>query len=73
MTPQFALIQVDEVLLHWADEIVCMEPDQAEALRAITTKPVVCLNIEDSFEYRSEKLQWLIKEKYQAAHETPLG
>lgn len=66
---QFALVPVDEVLIHWADEIVCMEMDQADLLSATTKKPIICLNIEDSYAYRDEKLVWLIKEKYNACLE----
>lgn len=66
---QFALAQVDEVLIYWADEIVCMEMEQADLLSALTKKPIICLNIEDSYAYRDEKLVWLIKEKYNSCLE----
>jgi predicted protein tyrosine phosphatase len=68
LVPSYALIQVDEVLIHWADEIVCMERDHEEKLKAMIgerNRPLVCLDIQDSYAYRDEKLQWLIKEKYQ--------
>ena len=68
----FALVIVDEVLLSWAQEIVCMQPNQKEQLEAKLaklglSKPVICLDIEDSFAYRNEKLIKLIKKKYNAA------
>lgn len=60
----FALIPVDNVLLEWADEIVCMTKDQEEELRGLTTKPIQCLNIEDSFKYMDPDLVKLIAERY---------
>src|ERR1700690_1363798 len=69
MVPSYALVPVDEVLIHWADEIVCMERVHEEKLKEMVGKrdrKIICLDIEDSFAYRDEKLQWLIKEKYQA-------
>lgn len=65
----YALIPVDEVLISWADEIVCMEDNHAEALAKMTNKPIVCLNIEDSYAYRDEGLIWLITEKYKEYQE----
>jgi len=64
LTPEFALIPVDEVLLAWADEIVCMTYKQEIELKEITDKPVICLNILDNFEYRDPELIELIKERY---------
>lgn len=67
LEPDFALVVVDDVLLEWADEIVCMTQDQAHRLAQMVEKPIVCLDIEDSFAYRDEKLIKLIKEKYDEA------
>ena len=66
LSQEFALIPVDDVLLEWADEIVCMESHMAETLKENTTKPVICLHIKDSYEYRHPSLMKLIKEKYLA-------
>lgn len=63
----YALIPVDEVLLHWADEVVCMTGEQAVELKKLTDKPIKCLNIQDSFDYRSPKLVKLIRERYEEA------
>lgn len=67
---EFALIPVDDVLLHWADEVVCMEPSQAfeierrlERLKLPSTK-VICLGIQDSFPYRDEVLMDAIAKTY---------
>jgi predicted protein tyrosine phosphatase len=60
----FALIPVDEVLLDWADEIVCMDKRQEALLKKMTKKKVICLNIPDQYEYRSPELNALIRERY---------
>ena len=70
----YALVPVDQVLLGWADEIVCMSPEQEERLKEKLTEhgyntPVICLDIPDQFEYRNPKLIAMIKEKYDAAQE----
>ena len=72
LVESYALIPVDQVLLYWADEIVCMTEEQKEELEAkLKTfnykKPIVCLNIEDSFAYRSPQLIKQIKKNYAEA------
>ena len=64
LMPEFALVPVDEVLLAWADEVVCMEEDQMFALREFTSKPIICLNIEDDFAYRDPELMQMIAKRY---------
>jgi len=59
-----ALIRIDKVLLTWADEIVCMTEEQETRLGEMTEKPIICLNIEDSYAYREEELIKSIKENY---------
>lgn len=59
-----ALILVDEILLHWANGIVCMTEDQEVSLKKLTKKPVMCLKIEDSYAYRDPKLIELIETQY---------
>lgn len=67
---EYALIPVDEVLLSWADEIVCMEPTHWKSLNnalaqvGIKDTPVILLDIKDSFEYRDPRLTKLVAEKY---------
>ena len=69
LTPEFALIPVDQVLLEWADEIVCMSADQVRIVRNLleefhSSKPVWTLNIPDNYEYRDPELVRLIGERY---------
>ncbi len=81
LTPEFALVPVDEVLLTWADEIVCMEPKQAaqldlwvnEVFEGKASKPKIkCLNIADSFRYRDAVLMKMIADEYTALSGTAL-
>ena len=58
----FALIPVDEVLIEWADEIVCMSLDQQMALEEMTDKPVHNLDIADDYERMNPTLVKLIKD-----------
>lgn len=62
----YALIRVDEVLLEWADEIVCMDEYQEQELQKRTKKPIHNLKIGDNFEYRDKGLIAMIKMR---AHE----
>lgn len=64
LVEDYALIPVDDVLLAWADEIVCMTKEQALELAKRTAKPVVNLEIKDDYAYRDAKLVSLIKSKY---------
>lgn len=72
IVPDYALVPVDEVLLNWADEVVCMTSDQMEELcgklgELGLNKKVICLNIEDNFGYRDPKLMELIRNSYAQA------
>lgn len=65
----YALVPVDEVLLSWADEIVCMEAWHSTEIYGMLhklkiTKKVTNLNIEDSYGYRDPILMQAIKDKY---------
>lgn len=65
-----ALIPVDDILLVWADEVVCMtEEQQAELVLRLENlgipKPVKNLRINDSFAYMDEGLVKLIKARYE--------
>lgn len=66
MEEDFALIPVDDVLLNWADEIVCMDSNQEAILLSYlgNKKPIQNLNIQDSYKYMDPKLVNLIKERY---------
>lgn len=59
-----ALIFVDDVLLEWADEVVCMNAYQQKELQARTKKPVFNLRVGDNFEYRDKGLIKIIDMHY---------
>jgi predicted protein tyrosine phosphatase len=69
LAEEYALIPVDDVLLQWADEIVCMDQFQKSVLEVkllqlgAPTK-VICLDIPDSFAYRDPELIKLIHKNY---------
>ena len=52
----YALIRVTPQLLQWADEIVCADEEQFDALTRMTNKPVHCLHIPDEYDFRSPEL-----------------
>lgn len=60
----YALIQFDEVLGLWADEIVCVEETVAKHIPEEYKEKVVVLNIPDKYEYMNPELQEIIKEQY---------
>ena len=75
-----ALIPVDVVLLHWADEIVVMDENQKFAIHKIQDEmvnknahlglnlhdtPIHNLNVPDMFGYMDERLQKIILERYE--------
>lgn len=59
-----ALIPLDDVLIEWADEIICMNDRQYVQLTQKTKKRVINLQIDDSFEYRDPILIELIRQHY---------
>ena len=61
---EYALIVLDDVLLAWADEIVCMESVVALELKKKTKKTIICLDIQDAFDYRDPSLMDFIKSSY---------
>lgn len=66
LTKEFALIPVDEVLLNWADEVVCMNAEQKKQLEDMIKDgtSVINLDIEDNYRYRDPELIEKIKQAY---------
>lgn len=66
--PAYALIMVDEVLIKWADEILCMEQEHYNRLEnsglVDPLKTYHILGIPDNYPYRQPELIEKIKEKY---------
>lgn len=71
--PEYALVPVDEVLINWADEIICVHPSIEKALQYragkedwdLTGKIVVVLNIPDHYCRRDSRLVAHIEKQYQ--------
>lgn len=69
---EYALIPVDDVLVAWADQIVCMERGHEEELleRFPGAKgKVVVLGIMDNYAYRDPQLVRLITQQYKVKAE----
>lgn len=69
---EYALIPLDSVHVHWADEIVTMEKSHTLLVKEFIHKvglvehapKIVQLDIPDNYEYRNPELIELIKERY---------
>jgi len=70
ISPDYALIVLDDVLIAWSDEIVCMETGVMREIAKRTHKPIICLGIQDSFDYRDPELMALIAERYPTFHKS---
>ena len=66
ITPEYALIEVDDVLMEWADIVLCVHP-QIEADVKIYFKEyedkIQTLKIPDQYDFRSETLKMKINEQ----------
>jgi len=72
---EYALVPVDDVLVHWADEIVCMEREHADYVRTFMSeydeRPVYTLAVPDMFKFRDPRLVEWITERYEWAIKQP--
>ena len=63
----YALIPVDEVLIHWADIVICADIEHKRKLEADKLLPknteVYVLDIPDNFAYNDPELRKIIKQK----------
>lgn len=68
--PGFALIEIDENLLTWADEIVCMSNRQQMVILDLMEEfnikgtPVHVLDVPDNFGFRESKLVRIFRETF---------
>lgn len=65
----YALIPVTEVLLYWADEIVCMTKQHQQMIQRkleefLMTRRIVVLDIPDDYSYRQHELTQAIFAAY---------
>jgi predicted protein tyrosine phosphatase len=72
ITPKYALVQLEQLHIDWADEIVCMDAEHERILRENFSisdfKKIICLNLSDDFTYRDPVLITEIKERYKEHH-----
>ena len=67
LSAEYALVPIDDVLIAWADEIVCMEQGQVSTIHHMfpdCDTPIKSLGIPDDFHYRDKRLMRLIRERY---------
>jgi predicted protein tyrosine phosphatase len=65
---EYALVPVDEVMVAWADEIVCVHFMVYENLKQvvdINNARVIILDIPDTYAYMDETLQQMLLKQYQ--------
>lgn len=72
LTEDYALIYVDDALLLWADQVVCMETYQYHDLEGRLkelgiTRDLICLKVPDNYAYNDPKLREIIKRNYEEA------
>ena len=73
-SPDYALIELDEVLLTWAQEVVCMDAEQQGVIGVRLDgldleRPVRVLGIKDCFGWDDHTLRESIKDAYAAFEE----
>jgi len=62
---EYALVVLDEVLLHWAEAVCVMDNKQEKVVRDLFgyKGPVHVLNVPDNYSYRDPELVELLTEK----------
>jgi predicted protein tyrosine phosphatase len=74
VSEEYALIPVDQVLVQWADVIICADKDHADWIEdtfrdmefGADTTPLIVLGIPDVFGFSHPRLEELIREKIKA-------
>ena len=70
ISKEYALIPVDDVLIHWADTIISVEPYvETQLLESFNTeqKELICLDVPDMYGYRDQELVSIIREQCEYA------
>lgn len=70
---EYALIPIDEVIVLWADEVVCMEKEHALVVRPYVNNaelirdkkiPIIVLDIPDKYSWGDSDLKFEIIDRY---------
>jgi predicted protein tyrosine phosphatase len=64
VSKDYALIEMDDVLLNWADEIVAVEQSVAEQVPEDFKEKLTVLSVPDMFGYMNPELQEIILTQY---------
>lgn len=70
VSQEYALVQIDPVLIRWADEIVCVEKEVADqfkqrfAYELTAATKIVVLAVPDKYEWDAPELRAIIKKQY---------
>lgn len=72
VTTEYALVPVDDVLIEWADEVVCVEMDVFDAIGQqyqdkLKHKRVVVLAVPDMYEWNNPELRGIMSKQYKDA------
>lgn len=68
--PGYALIAVDDVLIHWADQIVYVNKENYEDVKNrfdVSNVDNIVLNIPDRYQYRDPELMKICEAQYKEA------
>lgn len=68
VSKEYALIEVDDVLYNWADEIVAVEQSIAEQVPDCFRSKLTTLDVPDMYGYMNPELQKIILEQYRNAN-----
>jgi len=64
VSKEYALIELDDVLCNWADEIVAVEQSVAEQVPEDFKSKLIVLDVPDIYAYMDPQLQKIILEQY---------
>jgi predicted protein tyrosine phosphatase len=77
ISSEYALIPIDEVLVQWANVIICADKDHADFIEenfneidfSADVRPLITLGIPDAFSFSQPRLETIIREKIKTLQE----
>lgn len=73
---EYALIPIDDALLYWADEVVCMETEHINAISHFDffdEDNTYLLNIPDEYSWNDDELKEVLLKRYNDINSEPRG